>query len=93
MAAKIWMNVAGTGSFETRNSSGVLFDPGAVSMWIKPPNSSEVAVTASNAGVGLWTFSYTPTEPGSYTARIEGVTAGTIVCRGEGAFYVSPDSF
>ena len=93
MARKIVVGLPGTGSFETRNTSGALFDPSSVSTWIKPPNSSEVAVTAANAGTGLWTFSYTPAEPGMHRARMEGVTAGSIVCRGEGAFMVSPDGF
>lgn len=93
MARKIVVGLSGTGSFETRNTSGALFDPGTVSLWIKPPNSSEVAVTASNVSTGLWSFSYTPSEPGMHRARIEGVTGGTVVCRGEGAFMVSPDGF
>ena len=93
MAEKIWLNIAGTGTFEARNTSGALFTPTTMSMWVKPPNRSEVAVTPTNTGTGTYSYSYTPTEPGAHTARMEGVTGGVVVCRGRGSFYVSPETF
>ena len=94
MANKIYRNIEMEGTFETRDSTGTLFSPGSMAVNIVQPGGSKTpATTVVNTGTGLWTFTYTPTEPGAHTVEATGTTSGAIVARGRGAFFVAQEEF
>lgn len=93
MTEPIYQNLPGTGFFTLRDTAGAKFAPTTVSLWIAPPGGSETPVTAITSATGEYTYSYTPTASGAHTLRVLGVTAGVIVARGRGQFYVSPDNY
>lgn len=93
MSDTIYRNVAMTGTYKLRNASGALFDPTSETLFIVQPGGSKVAVTPTNTGTGLRAFTFTPTEAGRHRAEAEGVTAGAVVARGRGVFYVTEEQF
>lgn len=93
MSEKIYLNIPGTGTFELRNANGALFNPASVTLNIVGPTGSKTAVVPTNTGTGLYSYTYTPSEPGPHVVEVEGVTSGSITARGRGAFTVAPERF
>ena len=93
MSDKIYRNVTMTGTYKLRDANGALFEPDSDTLFIVQPGGSKVAVTPTETGTGLRSFTFTPTEAGWHLAEAQGVTDGVIVARGRGAFTVAEEQF